>query len=104
MFCINPIVAMLHNVSENRWHPILFIESPLPGPDEPGKPVRHKGHHTTGFAKRHEAVESAMELAQRTEPAARLCLDKDFEWDGHEIPAMVVYFDDNSGVLSPLLA
>jgi hypothetical protein len=55
---LNPILAMLFNAKENRWHPILFLESPLPGPPDAAKPVRHKSkfHHTTGFPIRVGAI------------------------------------------------
>ncbi len=92
-----PIIAMLHNSGANRWHPILFLEAPLPG-DDPDKPVRHKskGHHTAGFATHAEAlaeVESMRErLKQHFGSEVRTCLEKDFPWDGDGVPAMVVFF------------
>jgi hypothetical protein len=96
---LNPIIALLHNPLAQRWHPVLFYESPLPGPDTPDKPVRHrsKGHHTEGFATREEAlayIETEMLPAVRKisigEPT--LSCDKAFPWDGDGVPAMVVYF------------
>ena len=35
----NPIFAMLRNTKTNRFHPILFKESPLPGPPAADKPM-----------------------------------------------------------------
>jgi hypothetical protein len=80
---------MLHNTATNRWHPILFVESPLPGDS---KVIRHKskGHHTEGFATQAAANESAEALATQTQ--ARLLLEDVGEWDGLEVPAAVRFF------------
>lgn len=104
---LNPIVANLHNVQTNRFHPILFIESPLPGPPSDDKPIRHKskGHHTEGFETREEAIAHCQELIPQLIPDSigepRLCIDKDFPWDGDDIPAMVVVFIERDGKLQP---
>jgi hypothetical protein len=106
----NPVVSMLHNVKLNRWHPILFYESPLPGPPSPDKPVRHrsKGHHTQGFDTREAALISAKDLAEKIAPESigpvSLALEADFPWDGEDIPAMVVYFAINKGKAVPMIA
>jgi hypothetical protein len=98
---INPIVAMLHNTGTDRYHPILFRESPLPG--NPENLVRHRssGHHTKGFDTRPEALVSAEELAKRQD--AKTCLAKDFEWDGRDIPAMVVFFKETPDGIIPMM-
>lgn len=104
---LNPIIGMIHNTTAETWHPVVFVESPLPGPPSPDKPIRHKskGHHTTGFKTRDEAVAEATAMKARMtgdsigEP--RLVLDRDFPWDGNGIPAMVEYFIEVNGVLSP---
>lgn len=95
----NPVIAMLHNTKDQRWHPVVFVESPLPGPPSDDKPVRHKSkmHHTTGFPTREEAVVNVREslAAQVREHAigdVRFHLDGDIEWDGEGIPAMVDFF------------
>lgn len=104
----NLIWAMLHNTTTDRWHPILFYESPLPGPPQPGKPIRHrsKGHHTEGLDTREEALASieadTLKLAENYGPV-RKCVDKAFEWDGNDLPAMVVYFAEQDGQLVPAL-
>lgn len=102
----NPVIAMLHNTTAQRWHPVLFNESSLPGPDAPDKPVRHKSrmHHTTGFPTREEALDNArtsLADAVRTQGMGEpeFCLDKDFPWDGEGIPAMVVFFVKHGDVL-----
>jgi len=62
------LVKMLHNTQTNRWHPIFYYDSPLPGGFDEGsinnKALRYKskGHHTTGFDNRPAAVDSANEL------------------------------------------
>jgi hypothetical protein len=96
----NPIVAMLRNVRANRWHPIVYYESPLPGPADTDKPVRHKskGHHTEGFATREEAVASAKQLAEVVAKECsdtgkcRLALEEDIPWGGDGIPANMAFF------------
>lgn len=103
----NPIVAMLHNTKLNRWHPIVFLEAPLPGPPSDDKPVRHrsKGHHTTGFATRQEAldwIKNDLKMKDDVGPAKE-ALDKDFAWDGEDMPAMTVYFGEQDGKIVPLL-
>lgn len=93
----NPIFAMLYNTKLERWHPILFVERPLPGPYSPDKPVRHKshGHHTEGFATREEALASIDEYTKRPGlEGCRLELDADMEWDGEDMPAMVMFFGE----------
>ncbi len=94
----NPIIALLHNTKLNRWHPILFQESPLPGPPADDKPIRHKsvGHHTAGFETRLAALDSAKDLVTQVTPRAigpvQLALDQDMSWDGEGVPASVVFF------------
>lgn len=89
---LNPIIATLHNTETDRWHPILFVESLLPG----GKmPLRHKskGHHAAGFDTRVASDHySATELSLQAGGAAFLPAVI-FEWDGIEIPAIVHFFD-----------
>lgn len=96
---LNPVVANLHNTATNRFHPILFKESPLPGGSGPS---RHKsvGHHTKGFDTRDEAIEECKRIAERQ--SAKLCVEKDFAWDGDDMPAMVVFFSEDG--TTPLLA
>ncbi len=96
---MNPIIGMIHNMKLNRWHPVIFLEAPLPGGDGPS---RHKSrlHHTSGFETRELAITSAKgELADRCKAQffgeIKFSLEKDFPWDGEGVPAMVVFFDDN---------
>ncbi len=100
MFMIfNPIAALIHDTSKDRWHPVLMEEKPLPGPDGPDKPVRHKskGHHTTGFATREEATDHVQNEWPRNEAIGTNFTDRTdvvFEWDGEGIPAITCFFDD----------
>ena len=107
MYTKQPIIAMLHNTKEDRWHPIIFLESPLPGPPDAAQPVRHKSknHHTAGFATRAEALSS---LTGPEGLVARIgamfgkpetCLEEDIPWDGEGIPAMVAFFVEVDGKL-----
>lgn len=95
---INPIIATIHNVSSDRWHPVLFVEEPLPGPEYPNKPVRHKSkmHHTVGFATRSESDNNAISALAEQIPGARLELNTIFDWDGTGIPAIVHFFLPNN--------
>lgn len=94
MLLLNPIMAMLHDTTNDRWHPIVFQEQPLPGGCK--TPVRHKsmGHHTDGFATREEALQNCEETIAASEQTWTQCLDKAFPWDGKDIPAMVVFFGE----------
>ena len=99
---LNPIVANLHNTKTDRYHPIYFREVPLPGGDQPDKPVRHKsgGHHTEGFKTRAEALQHCEEMRVELAEASGTCgvsLFDDFKWDGGELPAMVVFFAEVEG-------
>ena len=106
----NPIVALVHNTATSRWHPILFSESPLPGPDDPAKPVRHRsrGHHTVGFDTREAAVADATAMKEKLKEHSlgepKLALTKDFEWDGQDVPALTSFFlVDSNNNLVPVL-
>jgi hypothetical protein len=102
----NPIVGMLFNQKLLRWHPVYFIEHPLPGG---GGPMRHKNkaHHTAGFETRAEALKGANYLAESIAPQCvgpvAFCVEKDFPWDGEETPAMVVFFAVSDGKAVPVL-
>jgi len=50
-------IVILHDRETGRYHPALYVESPLPGPPEPRSFVRLKSkmHHTTGFESLTEA-------------------------------------------------
>lgn len=92
---MNPIIAILRNEREGTFHPIVFAESPLPGPPDEKKPVRYKSkvHHTTGFATREEAVENATKvLAPEVGDDVRFALVDDVVWDGERVPAVVAFF------------
>lgn len=100
---VNPVVAMVHDVKNKRWHPIVYVENPLPGPPSDDKPVRHKSkmHHTGGFLTREEAVTSANELAatiinQKCWPSCKMSIaeGEDIPWDGSDVPADVAFFID----------
>ena len=102
----NPIVKMLHNVEGNRWHPIVFVEKPLPGPPDPKKPVRYKSkmHHTSGYSTRDEAVIRAGELMENLkdecvgEPKLQIPDGGDIQWDGEGVPT-IVSFTNSEGIL-----
>lgn len=103
---VEPVVGILYNEKLNRWHPIYFSEHPLPG-DSDVRRWKSGGHHTEGFPTREEAVVNAEDLADRLTShsiggSPKLCLEKDFPWDGEDIPAMVVFFKIDGGAAVPL--
>ncbi|MFA7287444.1 MAG: hypothetical protein WC055_01045 [Melioribacteraceae bacterium] len=101
---INPVVANLHNLKTDRFHPILFREAPQPSYSPGDKLVRSKsvGHHTIGFDHRNEAISECERIAE-SQIGSRLCVRKDFVWDGEETPAMVVFFGQQDGETIPVL-
>lgn len=90
----NPIIAILKNTKDDFYHPIVFVENPLPGPPSDNKPIRHKSkmHHTTGFDTREAALVSANKIAD--DENMKRCFDGDIEWDGEGIPALVHFFSE----------
>lgn len=106
---MNPIISILHNTVKGTYHPIIFLEAPLPGPHNATKPVRHKSkmHHTGGFATRYEAVKNATDdLAPRIAPhygTARTAFAADIPWDGEGIPAIVAFFAETDEGLKAVL-
>lgn len=103
---LNPIVAMLHDTTADRWHPLLFREAPLPGGERTLVRHKSKGHHTVGFATREEALVGCHEMAEKLKADAigdvRMCLTKAFLWDGEGVPAMVIFFKDIDGQTVPV--
>lgn len=86
------LIMMLYNTLKETWHPIFYFESPLPGPIEEATLIRFKskGHHTTGFKTRDEALFSATELhKQLLEQKNTVFVETegDLPWDGVDIPA-----------------
>lgn len=98
---VNPVVAMFYNTKLKRWHPVIYEEKPLPGPESPDKPARHKsvGHHTDGFEKREDAMAYAETTAKKiveggmwAEVKMSVKPEYDMAWDGEDIPADVAFF------------
>lgn len=94
------IVSMIHNLKDNRWHPVYFRPAPLPGPDgEKFGRYRSGGHHTDGFPTRDEALAGAKEIGEKLHAHSgaevRYSLAADFPWDGEDVPAMTAFFDDS---------
>ena len=92
------LVMMLKNTKENKWHPIFYFESDFPGgPDSMLNDTviryKSKGHHTTGFKSREEAVSSINDsLVNQIKSCGyipNLEIDSDIEWDGEDTPADV---------------
>lgn len=89
------LIMMLFNTAKKTWHPIFYYESPLPGPLEEATLARYKskGHHTTGFENREDALKSCDELRQKliseygSHVVTELGDDQILEWDGEGVPA-----------------
>ena len=104
----SPVVANLHNLKDERWHPIVFRLNPTPSGMNRYKSV---GHHTVGFDTREASIQECQNIVDRTlkensfvgaDP--KLCIGKDFPWDGEDIPAMTAYFgEDDDGKTIPLM-
>ncbi len=97
MFMMTPAFAMLFNTKLKRWHPIMFVESPLPGPHAADKPIRlkSKGHHTVGYESREAALQGIKEASAKIEPMPIVDAEKDIPWDGNGIPDMICFASEN---------
>lgn len=99
---MNVVAAViLFNTATRRYHPMLFRDSPLPGPPYDGKPrrLRSIGHHTEGFDNR-----EAAELFILNDPAcdgAVFEVDHLIEWDGEGVPASVCFLVDGRVTQDP---
>ncbi len=91
------LVKMLHNTITKRWHPIYYLDNPLPGgfgEDSVNlKMLRYKskGHHTTGFDNRPDAVNCAEQLiSQLKEQGDTVTVEigevEDLIWDDENMP------------------
>lgn len=96
----NPVILMLKNIVTKKYHPILFWECPPPsGNLGDGLRWKSKGHHTTGFTDRDEAVKGAMDLVKQSHDMLvigsvyyQLGEENDAVWDNTEMPAAVQTF------------
>lgn len=95
------LIQMLHNNKENKWHPIFYYDSPLPGGFEDGSlnsemlRYKSKGHHTQGFDNREAALTSAQDLEKQLIEQHNIVTvntKEDIEWDGEDIPSDQVLF------------
>lgn len=96
-YFLNPVVVMLYNTTEKRFHPIIFVEHPLPGSDR--SVIRHKSkmHHTTGFERWSEARDDIYgdmipKLKEHVAGCENVRAYPEYllAWDGNGIPASVV--------------
>jgi hypothetical protein len=87
------VIGNLHNIKTNRYHPIVFRTNPIPSdPENEMGRTKSIGHHTTGFDTRDLAIEECNNIANKTN--GQLCIEKDFIWDGEDIPVMVTFFKE----------
>lgn len=89
------LIMMIKNFKNGTYHPIWYVESPLPSSDESSKLKRFKSrmHHTSGFPTREEALDSIeTQLIPRLDGyVITKDLDGDIEWDGEGIPADIQF-------------
>lgn len=82
--------GILRNMKTGRFHPISFRLAPFPGLADINNDVRRYrslGHHTDGFVNKDEAMAWI---------AKNPCIwmDREWDWDGDDVPAMTEYFSD----------
>jgi hypothetical protein len=89
------LVMMLFNSKTNTYHPIYYLENWFPGPSDSEMNKNYiryksKGHHTTGFTNRNEAVksinESLVEQIKSIGYTPNLELEADLSWNGDDVP------------------
>jgi hypothetical protein len=95
------LITVVRNRRTGRYHPFLWVESPLPSDDHtPRTVVRYKCkmHHTTGFETFEDAKFSATEdlpgqVVLAYGRSARLEVDvaSEDEWGPDETPARVIF-------------
>lgn len=83
--------AILRNTATGTYHPILYRDSPLPGPVEESKPRRLKSicHHTHGFSTPDEAKDNMAQFE-----GAILDTENLITWDGLSIPASTAFLSE----------
>jgi hypothetical protein len=89
------LIMMLFNTAKQTFHPILYLENPLPGgSDNNIVRLKSKLHHTSGFTSKEDAVNSINnELTPKVKEAFSLYSDLTIdteniiEWNGEGIPA-----------------
>lgn len=94
------IIANLHNMKTDRFHPILFGGYPLARNEGPGR-FKSIAHHTIGFDTREESIAECRRMSEDPKCGGTLCVDKDFAWDGEVTPAMVVFFIETDEGIRP---
>lgn len=90
------LIRLLFNTDKKTYHPILYLESPLPGDYDATNITRLKSkfHHTSGFTSKEEAITDINEsLVHRVKENFAIYFDLTIEtddvieWDGQGIPA-----------------
>lgn len=95
------IISILYNEKTTKYHPILFRHHGLPGACDAPR-YKSLGHHTGGFVFRLEALEECAEMSVKLDGEVGLSLEKDFLWDGEEMPGMVLLFVEKDGQYLPV--
>lgn len=80
--------GLLHNMANDRWHPIIFRPSPRPSDTEKDTSIRFRSsyHHTDGFVTRKIATEFIASQDDWKNTSV------EWEWDGIESPHMTCDF------------
>jgi len=85
------LIQILHNTERKTWHPIFYMESPLPGQDLSNDLIRFKskGHHTSGFVTLKAAIAETIVVESRLVGQGHtvFCeIEPLLSWDGIEVP------------------
>ena len=92
------LIAICKNTTADTFHPIIYVESSLPGSiaDQPVTRLKSSMHHTSGFATLEAAVENIdtqlhKMIVDSYGGTPEVIKDVVFEWDGKEIPTDTVF-------------
>lgn len=102
---MNPVISILYNSKENKYHPILFLNHFLPGGID-GNRYKSKMHHTKGFSDREDAIKSIKNefssVVKDNFGEPKLSLSKEIVWNGEGVPVITTIFAEVDGEMMPL--
>ncbi len=88
------LIMMLHNTAAGTYHPIFYLESPLPCGEAANHITRYKSkmHHTGGFKTLEEATADihsnlVARIKENFFTAPDIEIENHIEWNGEGVPA-----------------
>ena len=91
---MNSLVKIVVDLEKERFHPMVYVESPLLGNDNTVTRFKSKMHHTGGFDTLEEANDNAInDLKGKLEGQGwivTLELEGLVPWDGQGVPTDVI--------------